>query len=91
MRQCEWCSEEFEPTGTDQAYCKPRHAKNARLKRKKEKDLLAAAGKCPTPYKRVYVNEEHAQRRGLLPNQYLYRCSCGAIHSATVKTKKAAA
>lgn len=87
MRACEWCGAEFEPTNEDQAYCKPTHSKKAHTKRRKAKLELEQAGKCPTPYKRGYVNEEHAMKRGIPGNHYLYRCPCGAIHSATRKTK----
>ena len=89
MRRCEWCGTEFEPTQSDQAYCKKTHAKRANQKRAKAKLELEQAGKCPTPYKRVWIDHPDAKNWNLPENQYLYHCRCGAIHAATIK--KAAA
>lgn len=94
MRNCEWCKAEYEPSHDEQAYCKPTHAKKANLKRRKAKVALATAGKCPTPYKRSWSSPEQAALFNIPDNQYIYQCSCGALHAATYKqhrTLKAAA
>ena len=83
MRACEWCGTMFTPTEPDHTYCKHVHAQKARKARNRAKQELAVVGRCPTPYKRVYVNAQHAEARHLPANQYLYPCACGAIHSAT--------
>lgn len=88
MKTCEWCGTEFEPRNEEQAYCKPTHSTKANAKRRRERLALENAGKCPTPYKRSYVNAEHAAKRGIPATHYLYVCRCGAIHSATLKNKR---
>lgn len=85
MRNCEWCKAEFEPRNEEQAYCKPTHATKANAKRRKERLALENAGKCPTPYKRVWV--DGAPNWVLPENQYLYPCKCGARHAATKKPR----
>lgn len=86
MRTCEWCGKSFEPTeDAAQVYCTRTHRVKANRARQKIKTDLATAGNCPTPYKRVYVNNAHAEARHLPANQYLYHCACGAIHSATIR------
>lgn len=87
MRCCEWCGVEFEATQPEQAYCKTLHAKKASQKRRKEKLLLEQAGKCPTPFKRVWIDDPNATNWKLPTSQYLYHCKCGAIHAATNKTR----
>ena len=91
MRHCEWCKAEFEPADVDQAYCKPTHSTKASRKRRKEKAALEEAGKCPTPYKRVWIDHPDAVNWALPDTQYLYPCRCGALHAATYKAHKKAA
>jgi hypothetical protein len=94
MRNCEWCKAEFEPSNADQAYCKPTHSKKGYAKRLKARQALENAGKCPTPYKRAWIDHPNAKNWTLPSSQYLYPCRCGAIHAATHKqhkTSKAAA
>lgn len=83
MKTCEWCKAEFEPSNDEQAYCKPTHATKANAKRRKERLALEMAGRCPTPYKRSWSSVEQAAAFHLPSTQYLYNCSCGAIHAAT--------
>jgi len=88
VKTCEWCGIEFEPSHEEQAYCKPTHAKKANRQRHKEREQLEAAGKCPTPYKRVWIDHPDAVNWDLPETQYLYHCRCGAIHAATMKRKR---
>jgi len=83
MRACEWCGTMFTPTNDGHVFCKKTHARKATRVHQRDRQQLATAGRCPTPYKRVYVNAQHAEARHLPANQYLYPCACGAIHSAT--------
>lgn len=85
MARCEWCKEEFEAREPEQAYCKPLHAKKASRSRSRARNSLATVGRCHTPYKAVFQNQEHAIARGMKPTQKLYRCECGALHAYTYR------
>lgn len=79
---CSGCGRHFEWVPREQANEVPPsyHSKHCR---RRFRDDPKSAGRCPRPYKRVYVTYELAQAECTRlgdPMLKPYRCRCGALH-----------